>query len=135
MRIIACIDDNGGMLFNKRRISSDKAVLERIIDLLGDNMLYLNEYSAKLFADKIDKLKVSDGFLNEAGENDYCFVENVDVTEHIRAANQVIIYNWNRQYPSDFKFPKDIVLNGKMCISTTEFTGNSHETITEEIYE
>ncbi len=135
MRIIVCIDDNCGMMFNKRRVSSDKAVTDRIIDLLKDDVLYLNEYSAKLFADKTDKLKICDNFLSEAGDNDYCFVENVDITEHISAVSQVTIYYWNRKYPSDFKFPKNAAVSGLKCVSVTEFSGNSHEKITEEIYE
>ena len=135
MRIIVCIDDNCGMMFNKRRVSSDKAVTDRIIDLLKDDVLYLNEYSAKLFADKTDKLKICDNFLSEAGDNDYCFVENVDITEHISDISQVIIYNWNRKYPSDLKFPKEAAVSGFKCVSVAEFSGNSHEKITEEVYE
>lgn len=135
MRIIVCIDDNGGMMFNNRRVSSDKVVTERIIDLLKDNNLYLNQYSAKLFADKTDNLKISDDFLSKAGDNDYCLVENVDITEHISDIGQVIIYYWNRKYPSDFKFPKNAAVSGLKCVSVTEFSGNSHEKITEEVYE
>ena len=135
MRIIVCIDDNGGMMFNNRRVSSDKAVTDRIIDLLKDNNLYLNQYSAKLFADKTDNLKISDDFLSKAGENDYCFVENVDITEYISDISQVIIYNWNRKYPSDLKFPKEAAISGFKCVSVSEFGGNSHEKITEEVYE
>ena len=30
MKVIVCIDDNGGMLFNKRRQSRDRKVLEDI---------------------------------------------------------------------------------------------------------
>ncbi|MBQ2000944.1 MAG: ribonuclease Z [Clostridia bacterium] len=135
MRIIVCIDDNGGMMFNNRRVSSDKAVTDRIIDLLKGNSLYLNEYSAKLFLEKTDNLKISDDFLSEAGDNDYCFVENVDITEHISDIGQVIIYYWNRKYPSDFKFPKNAAVSGLKCVSVTEFSGNSHEKITEEVYE
>ena len=128
MRIIVCIDDNGGMMFNNRRVSSDKVVTERIIDLLKDN-------SAKLFADKTDNLKISNDFLSKAGDNDYCLVENVDITEHISDIGQVIIYYWNRKYPSDFKFPKNAAVSGLKCVSVTEFSGNSHEKITEEVYE
>ncbi len=135
MRIIVCIDDNGGMMFNNRRVSSDKVVTERIIDLLKDNNLYLNQYSAKLFADKTDNLKISDDFLSKAGENDYCLVENVDITEYISDISQVIIYYWNRKYPSDLKFPKEAAISGFKCVSVSEFGGNSHEKITEEVYE
>ncbi len=135
MNLIVCIDDNGGMLFNKRRVSSDRAVCDRIIDLLGDNTLCLNEYSAKQFDDKTANLKISDNFLNEAGDNDYCFVENVDMTDYLSSFNRIIIYNWNRRYPSDFKFPKGIAVTDRICVSCAEFVGNSHEKITEEIYE
>lgn len=33
MNVIVCVDDNNGMLFNKRRQSRDKAVIDKIINI------------------------------------------------------------------------------------------------------
>ena len=35
MIIIACIDNSGGMMFNKRRLSRDKSVMSDIQTMLG----------------------------------------------------------------------------------------------------
>ena len=45
----------------------------------------------------------------------------------------VYLYKWNRKYPSDVKFPKDM-LNDFKLEGSTDFEGNSHEKITEERY-
>ncbi len=135
MKIVVCIEDNDGVMFNKRRVSSDAKVIDKIISTLGENRLFLNEYSSKLFMDKTDKLSVSDEFLNMAADNDFCFIEDSDVSCYLHKANQIIIYRWNRKYPSDFKFPTDEATEGRKLLSRTDFVGNSHEKITEEIWQ
>ena len=47
MNIIVCIDDNQGMLFNKRRQSRDVKVLEDIATLT--DTLWISSFSEKLF--------------------------------------------------------------------------------------
>jgi dihydrofolate reductase len=47
--------------------------------------------------------------------------------------DEVYLYKWNRKYPSDVKFPKDM-LNDFKLEGSTDFEGNSHEKITEERY-
>ena len=36
MKIILCVDDNYGVLFNNRRVSRDGAVISKIKEILGD---------------------------------------------------------------------------------------------------
>ena len=131
MIIIACLDDGNGMLFNKRRQSSDKVLTDRIIKLCENRRLLVNEYSAKLFGEA--EILVSNDFLKIANKGDYCFVENADITEFAEKIERIIIYRWNRKYPSDFKFPISI-LEKMRLVSTENFVGNSHSEITEEIY-
>ena len=60
-----------------------------------------------------------------------CFSQiNKDSAEKIEG---VIIYRWNRKYPSDFNFPIGFLENMRL-VSTENFVGNSHPEITEEIY-
>ena len=134
MKLIACIDENCGLMFNKRRVSSDVAVIDRITEIVGDGKILVNSYSAPLFIGKADNIVVDDDFLIKAETEDYCFVENADITEHLVGVTELILYHWNRKYPSDFKFPKEAAIKGKKLISTSEFSGNSHEKITEEVY-
>ena len=51
MRVIVCVDDNGGMLFNHRRQSRDRVLCERVLQMADerDCSVYMNTYSAKIF--------------------------------------------------------------------------------------
>ena len=133
MKLIACIDENCGLMFNNRRVSSDVAVIDRITEMVGDGKILVNSYSAPLFIGKTNVI-VDDDFLLKASKDDYCFIENSDVTKSLFGITELILYHWNRKYPSDFKFPKEATIKGKKLISTSEFSGNSHEKITEEVY-
>lgn len=130
MNIIVCIDDNYGYsLFGKRQ-SKDKLLRERILFLVGDECLYMNEYSSKQFEDGL--LAVCEEFLSVAGEDEYCFVENVPFS--FENCEKLVIYKWNRSYPSDLKLDYDFVRENYTLVSCDDFVGNSHQRITEEIY-
>ena len=61
MNIIVCVEDNNGMMFNKRRVSQDVAVREDIYKNLGDKKLIMNAYSFKMFdADNSGKAIVTE---------------------------------------------------------------------------
>ena len=130
MHIVICLDDKNGILFNSRRVSSDIAVCQRVLQQ-HTGRLMMNSYSAKLFSD--DSVCVDEDFLQNAGEADTCFVENLDFTDRSHCISAITIYRWNRHYPSDVKLPRDF-LTGWTLLQTEEFAGNSHETITEERY-
>ncbi len=128
MRVIVCIDDNGGMLFNNRRQSRDKAVIKKIEKITEGAFLWVNEYSQGLFQGDVI---VDDDLLVKAKEYDYCFIENIPLSEHIDSINTLYIFKWNRKYPYDFKL--DIDFERLYHIDTTEdIVGNSHERITLE---
>lgn len=133
MKIIVCIDDNKGMLFNKRRQSQDNNLREDIINNLNGSRLLMNEYSYKQFKDtQQDHIIVDETFLSTVAEDDYCFVENLKLSPYQEKISELIIYHWNRNYPADTYF--DIDLSQWELITTIEFAGNSHEKITKEIY-
>ena len=76
---------------------------------------------------------VSENFLGEAKEGEFCFVEDADVGEYLQRIEAVILYRWNRRYPADVYFTLD--LNEKWMLERTEeFKGSSHERITKEVY-
>lgn len=133
MNIIVCIDDEYGMLFNHRRQSRDKLLRERILMLTKGTKLWMNLYSAKQFEEECaENMFADEDFLHNAGSGDYCFVETEDITKYILKIEKIVLYRWNRRYPSDFKFSLD--LSDWTMESTFEFAGSSHEKITEEIY-
>ena len=67
MKIIVCVDDNNGMMFNKRRQSRDRVLIQDIIANLDGSNLLIAPYSEKLFEDSdIDAFFISDFILDEA---------------------------------------------------------------------
>lgn len=131
MNIIVCLDDNNGMMFNSRRQSSDVVLTRHVIDLARESKLWMNEYSAPLFDGF--SVCVSDDFLTHAKSGEYCFVENSDIAAHMDRVETLIIYRWNRHYPSDRTF--DVSLDGWRLVESKEFAGKSHPIITWEVYE
>lgn len=130
MHIVICLDDRNGIQFNRRRLSSDRAVSARILEMATGN-LWMNPNSAKLFPDA--RLCADEDYLNQARAGDTCFAENLDFLNYMDKAESVTVYRWNRTYPSDTKVPAD-VLAGWILTQSTDFPGNSHETVTEERY-
>ena len=74
MHVIICLDARNGVSFNKRRLSSDRVVTQRIIQD-ADGNVWMNHSSAKLFQEY--SVCIDDNFLNLAKEGDTCFVESL----------------------------------------------------------
>ena len=125
MILITCIDNRKGIMFNKRRVSKDTLLIERLKGITKENKIYVSEYSKPLF-DGFDNLVLS---IENLTNNDFYFLEDEDYNGNI---DKIIIYKWNRDYPSDKYF--DIDLSSYELISTQDFQGSSHDLITEEIY-
>lgn len=147
MKVIVCIDDSNGMMFNKRRQTKDSILRKDILTVVADATIWMNNYSAGQFeeADFVtdissssddcnSSLSIAENFLDLAGDKDFAFVENHTLKEYENKINQLIIYKWNRKYPSDFYFDIDISTDTWKQICVTEFAGSSHEKITKEIY-
>ena len=134
MKIIVCIEDNGGMMFNGRRLSRDRLLIRDIERSVGQGMLRMSEYSAPLFADTSCLTTVSASFLEEAEPVDYCFVENRSLASYLPQIDEIWIYHWNRRYPADHFLDINPQACGFQLSSVTEFVGHSHQTITKEIF-
>jgi len=133
MKIIVCIDDDDGMLFNHRRQSQDRVLRNRIKNKTQNSKLWMNAYSFKQFKDEdTENIIVAEDFMTKADKDDFCFVENVSVTAYEDKIDSIFVYKWNRRYPSDFKF--NISLKDWKLVSADEFKGSSHDNITEEVY-
>ncbi len=131
MRIAVCIEKSGGLLFNNRRLSKDIIVIKKLLELIGNGKIYLNDYSAKLF-DSTERLKISNNFLSECSETDICFVENTKIP--IDDVTEIYLFQWNRHYPADVYFEFNLKEMNFKKVSTENFVGNSHKKITLEIY-
>ena len=131
MKLIVCLDERKGMMFNNRRQSRDRVLIDNMIDMIGDDKLYIAPYSESLFENKEIKLKVKKNPIKAADEN-WCFIENLPVAEYKDEIETVVIYHWNRHYPGDFFF--DLELDSYTLESSEELVGSSHEKITKEIW-
>lgn len=134
MRVIVCLDDRNGMLFNRRRQSRDRRVVEDILRELGEKRLLVNGFSAPLFERADERIRVVDDPLAAAGREEVCFVENLPLAPWAAAIERLTVYRWNRVYPADMRL--DLALeSGWHLVAASDFPGFSHEKITKEIYE
>ena len=131
MKLIFCVDDNNGMMFNNRRQSQDSVLRERIVALCSGCVLWMSEYSAKQFCGT-EALKADNDYMSKAADDDYCLVEDLDYS--LFHCSEVVLYKWNRHYPADRYFEEDLKAQGFRLASKHEFAGSSHKKITEEIY-
>lgn len=130
MKLIFCLDDRNGMMFNRRRQSQDRELRKRILETLDGKTLVASPYSAKQFVEG-GNILISENPQKEAHGNVY-FVE--DLPFSLEGVKEITVYRWNRHYPSDVKFTVDLTSNGFILDTVYEFQGNSHEKITEEKY-
>ncbi len=133
MILIVCLDDRNGMLFNHRRLSQDKILRQHILKLTDGHRLMMNSYSAKQF-ESPESITADESFMENAGNDDYCFDENVPVLPYIAKIQKMIIYRWNRKYPYDMQFDVPLTDGAWKLQTKVDFTGNSHPKITEEVY-
>ena len=133
MTAIVCVEDRGGILFLKRRVSRDREVYRDIAE--NYDKVYMTSYSLPLF----DGVKINTGVrllpISEGERGEVCFVESGEIADNIYKISRLVIYRWNRTYPSDVKLEFDPEEMGFKLVSTNELVGYSHEKITKNIYE
>lgn len=137
MRMMVCVDKRLGMMFNGRRQSIDRVVVADMVKeaVAAGSVIWMSAYSAGLFEEG-DPVRVQEDFLKMARNDEYCFVEDADISEVlIQVIKQVIVYRWNRAYPFDKEFSVD--LNGPKwtLVRSEELVGHSHSVITKEVYD
>lgn len=133
MILIVCVDEKNGMLFNNRRQSRDKKIIERIVEQTKNKKLWITSFSQELFNDsEANNLIIDDNIATKMGKEDYCFVENIEIKTIIEKIDKIILYNWNRSYPADRYL--EINLEKWVVESEEEFAGHSHAKITQKIY-
>lgn len=133
MNIIVCVEDNNGMMFNKRRVSQDVEVRNDIYKNLYGKTLIMNSYSFKMFEKDGSNanIKVDENLPIDDNMN-FQFIENVKLSKFEQKIDNLVVYYWNRKYPNDFKF--DIDISKWKLVSEVEFIGKSHEKITKKVF-
>lgn len=130
MHLIVCVDERDGVHFAGKRLSSDKELCKFLLQYTQGSTLWMNSYSAKLFAGM--EIIVEEAILEKTPEGAYCFLENLPLSQ-MTNLESITLCHWNRRYPSTEKFPRTL-LSGMHLESSYDFPGNSHEKITVERY-
>lgn len=128
MTLYICLDDRNGLQFNHRRQSRDSALLEDIRSQLT-GPLGIDAFSEKL----IREAEIPYVLAPESSED--FFAEDIPSEEILEQTKKLVIYRWNRHYPSDVNWEPDLTGMGFALMEATEFAGTSHEKITREVYE
>lgn len=133
MKAFVCVDDGFGMAFLGKRLSRDSRVCEDIVLTAAEDTVYMSPQTKKLFPD-FEGAKISDLTDEILSSSDYYFFETVSPSPYLDYIEEIVLYRWNRRYPSDLKLgflPTD---SGYARVSVTEFVGTSHDCITKEVY-
>ena len=127
MILAVCVDNRMGLSFMGKRLSKDRLLREKLTELSGGK-LRMSVYSGKQFDLGV---YMAPGYLSGAAEGDWVFAENREYLDYSDRIEQIVLFRWNRDYPADvyFSFPGDWTL-----VSCEDFPGNSHDTITMEVY-
>ena len=134
MILILCLEETGGMMFNHRRQSRDKAILQRLEQIFEGKKLWMNSYSYKLYGELENiEIMVAEDFLEKASSGEVCFVETEKLYPFQEKIETIVVFWWNRKYPTDFRF--DLELSRWKKIEVQEFVGTSHEKIIQELYQ
>lgn len=131
MKLIFCVDDKMGLMFFGKRQSQDKVLREWIINHTQGSKLWMSSYSAKQFEGE-DSIQVDEDYMTQAGEGDYCFVE--DKAYSADSVKEIILCKWNRKYPGDKFFDIDLKASDFKKIDSRDIVGSSHDKITIETY-
>ena len=131
MKVAVCVDDAQGMTFFGKRQSSDRVLIEEFITSNSGRRVYITPFSARIFQNYPEVIQSATA-LDDAGDFDVCFIENLRLAPYASKIEELVVYRWNRSYPSDFKL--DLDLTEWQLVSSSEFQGSSHDNITREIY-
>ena len=132
MTLAFCVDDRGGLSFNRRRQSRDRAVSADLLSQAQGHTLWMEPNSRPIFPEEAANLRTAAEPWRQAGPEDLCFLELTGPDAALEGADRLILYRWNRRYPADLYF--DIPLESWRLLERTEFPGSSHKLLTKEVY-
>lgn len=132
MIAVVCVDDQNGMLFNRRRQSQDRLLRQDLLQEANGRTVWMSGYSARQFGALPENVRTAENFLEMAEAGELCFVEDQPLEPWAGSLESLILYRWNRKYPADFFFT--LPLDGWTLDRQEEFAGSSHEKITKEVY-
>ena len=139
MKVYLAVDKKNGLVFNDRRQSQDRIMRENMLKDCGDAKLWISEYSRRIFTPTDgtampENIIIDNDFLDKAGDDDCCFVENISPVRWYEKIDTFVIYHWNTTYPADIYFDLSLASLGWKRFSSNDFKGSSHDKITKEVW-
>ena len=134
IRVVVCVDEAGGLYFNGRRQSRDRVMISDLIKTVGDERIYISDYSLPLFKGYEDNVKVCNTPLSECPDGGICFIELTQIGEYMVRVGEIIIYNWGEKYPADKRLDFSPKNSRMSLVSEYSFEGSSHKKITKGVY-
>lgn len=133
MILIFTLDDKNGTSIGGKRQSKDRVVADKIIELSNNQPICMKAKSTTFFNDAsyMCKIRTIDSF-DELHEDSIFFAEEVVQASVMEAAEKIIVFRWNRNYPS--LVTDRVSLDGYNKEIADEFKGYSHDKITMEVY-
>lgn len=132
MKVIVCLDDQNGMMFNHRRLSRDRYIYEDAINQFGKENIVVKPQTAMLFGAE-DMICRDD--LPCTSLEQYQWIEDDDLASFQDDIIEVVAYYWHRLYPSDLKLALDFHDGSWKIVDQKDFPGYSHDVITRIIYQ
>lgn len=133
LTVALCLDDEGGIAFNNRRQSRDRAMIAELCQSSHEK-IYISEYSLPLFAGHEESIEVCGNPITECPNGGFCFLEKAEPKAFLSYCENLVIYWWGQSYPYDVSFDIVTLSNEFTVIGREEFVGSSHEKITKEVY-
>ncbi len=134
MKLIIAVDENRGLSYRSRRVSRDRFLNADIIESLDGSPLYIEKYSEYLFRKYKDADIRTFASDDEVPDDASVFIEISDPSRFVKKCDTIVIYYWNRNYPSDAYFKMNPEEKGYALTEVYDFEGYSHEDITREVY-
>lgn len=134
MKLIVCLDDRNGILFNGRRQSRDRAVCQDILTFSGNAEVWMRQETKKLFSEDFERIRCFDELPINIPEDTYLFLELEPPDWILALADTLIVYRWNRVYPADVRFSIGLPDSQWKLADAYDFPGYSHRRLTREVY-
>lgn len=135
MKAIICVEDNGGICFHSRRVSQDVHQREDVCARYGKEGLLMKASTAELYKTQESvSCTIVPSWAHACSLSGWCVFEDREVSAYEKELEEVVIYRWNRRYPSDEKLRLTLKAPLWRCVKRYEFAGKSHPRISVEHY-
>ena len=131
--VAVVLDDKEGMMIFGKRQSRDRVMIADFVSSMGDKPIYIAPFS-KLIFEPHESVNIVENPFIESVDGSACFIESFALSPYIDMIETLVIYRWNKLYPSDTRFDIDVEKSGFKLESSYDFEGSSHDKITKETY-